>query len=443
QDFRTTVRRFHPLLQEANLTASFAEDALLRAKGGFDPKTYADYTQKKFNNKTYFQHTETGVKWPIWLGLELKSGYQLASGDFLDPENTLPDQGQASLGIRWSLGQGLLMDQRRADLAQARIGLLEGNMRRQLALSNLVLDAAKAYWSWAVADNQYRVHQEALEQARQRHAAIRESFRQGERSAMDTMESFIQWQNRTLDLNFAANARQMASQELGNFRWTTNNLPVDTTTETAENLQQSLSPASGLADSLMTNLQSTVAAHPQAGLYNMMLRQLDVDRRLKREKLKPELDLEYYLLGSGWQFYATPVTDKTPGILARDAKIGIHFSYPLLNRKARGDVEANRLKQIQYELLLTQKKQEIEAKLRQYANDAKTLATQTALYRDMTNNYRQLLDFEMERFRNGESSVFLVNTREQRWLDAQIKYIKLEGEYRKAMAGLIWSAGSW
>lgn len=443
QDFRNEVLQNHPLTREANLNTAFAEAALLSARGGFDPKSYADYTQKNFNDKTYFQHTEAGIKWPIGLGLELKSAYQLASGTFLDPEKSLPDQGQASLGLKWSLGQGLFMDQRRADLAQARIGLLEGNLRRQQALSDLMLDAAKAYWSWAVADNQYRVHQEALEQARQRHQAIRESFRQGERSAMDTLESFIQWQNRSLDLNFAANDLKIAVQEIGNYRWTDDRRPIMTSREAAENLQQPPVPVAPLADSLMSNIQAAVDAHPQAGLYNAMLRQLDVDRRLKREKLKPEFDLEYYLLGAGWQFYATPVSDKSPGVLARDAKIGIHFSYPILNRKARGAVESNRLKRIQYELLLTQKKQEIETKLRQYANDAQTLAAQTRLYRDMTNNYRQLLDFEIERFRNGESSVFLVNTREQRWLDAQIKYIKLEGEYRKSMAGLNWSAGGW
>ena len=50
-------------------------------------------------------------------------------------------------------------------------------------------------------------------------------------------------------------------------------------------------------------------------------------------------------------------------------------------------------------------------------------------------------DREMEKFQQGESSVFLINTREQRWLDARIKYLKLLGEYHKTAAGLYWAAG--
>jgi outer membrane protein TolC len=41
----------------------------------------------------------------------------------------------------------------------------------------------------------------------------------------------------------------------------------------------------------------------------------------------------------------------------------------------------------------------------------------------------------------GESTIFLINTREQRWLDAQIKYIKLVGEYQKTAAALTWAMG--
>jgi len=70
-----------------------------------------------------------------------------------------------------------------------------------------------------------------------------------------------------------------------------------------------------------------------------------------------------------------------------------------------------------------------------------TLRTQVTLLRNITANYRALLDGETEKFQLGESTVFLVNTREQRWLDAQIKYLKLLSEYRKSEAGLLWAMG--
>ncbi len=47
-----------------------------------------------------------------------------------------------------------------------------------------------------------------------------------------------------------------------------------------------------------------------------------------------------------------------------------------------------------------------------------------------------------EKFRQGESSIFLINTREQRWLDAQLKYLKLVATYKKTEMALNWAMGS-
>ncbi|MEO6038471.1 MAG: TolC family protein, partial [Saprospiraceae bacterium] len=114
---------------------------------------------------------------------------------------------------------------------------------------------------------------------------------------------------------------------------------------------------------------------------------------------------------------------------------------PLLNRKARGDWQITAIKLAQTDQALRQKRQEIASKVRQYANDLDNFGRQLPLFRDFTANYRLLLDAEFEKFRQGESSVFLINAREQRWLEAQIKYLKLLSEYRKAEAGLQWAMG--
>ena len=95
--------------------------------------------------------------------------------------------------------------------------------------------------------------------------------------------------------------------------------------------------------------------------------------------------------------------------------------------------------QTEYEL--RQKRQDIETKVQQYANDLNNLSSQVKLYRGIVQNRRALLDAENDRFTLGESSVFLLNSREQSWLDAQVKYMKLLSEYRKTEAGLRWAAG--
>ena len=49
----------------------------------------------------------------------------------------------------------------------------------------------------------------------------------------------------------------------------------------------------------------------------------------------------------------------------------------------------------------------------------------------MVINYQSLLDAETEKFRVGESSIFLLNSREQKLIEAQMKLNKLQSEFQK------------
>jgi outer membrane protein TolC len=187
-------------------------------------------------------------------------------------------------------------------------------------------------------------------------------------------------------------------------------------------------------------VQQARTQHPDIQLYRAKMRQLGTEGRLKNELRKPVVNLSYYLLGNGWTFFPT-ATANGASILANDVKWGLDVSYPLLNRKARGSYQLTRIKMAQTELELQWKTEAVAAKLRQYANDWQNLRNQVALFRDMTSNARRLLEAENEKFLQGESSIFLINTREQRWLDSQLKLLKLQAELQKTEAGLLWAQG--
>jgi outer membrane protein TolC len=439
-DFRQQVLEYHPLAKRADLFQGQADAMLLRAKGGFDPKIYAEHSGKNFNGKTYFQYTEAGLKVPTWAGLEFKGAYNLASGSFLNTEGSLPENGQASFGLVWTLAQGLMFDERRAGLQMARAGIEMGAAERLEARNDLMLEANKAYWTWNYADNAVDIVLDALRQAEIRHEGLRQSFLQGERSAFDTLETYIQVQSRQVDLQFARVEAQNAALVLSVFLWDANDQMVKPAQIPAAPRLLTTDIGAGMPSDAENLLQTAIARHPELRQYQIKLRQLNTERRLKNEKRKPTLDLSYNLLGNAWAFFPT-ASAEGPAMLANDVKWGIDFSYPLLNRKARGDWQLTQLKIVQTELELQQKRQTIEAKVQQYANDLSNLRAQATLFRDVTANYRRLLEGENEKFSIGESSIFLVNTREQRWLDAQLKYLKLLSELRKSEAGIQWAAG--
>ncbi|MDX1911030.1 MAG: TolC family protein [Saprospiraceae bacterium] len=362
--FRQQVLSQHPLSLQAELNRDYARSALLRARGGFDAKAYAGHTGKSFNGKTYFQYTEAGLKLPTWAGLEIKGAYNLAAGNYLNPENSLPEQGQASFGFTWSLGQGLLFDERRAGLLVARVGLEAGEAERLLARNDLMLEAAKAYWSWNYADNAVSIVSDALQQARIRHEALRQSFLQGERAAVDTLETFILWQTRQVELQFARLDLQNTAIGLANYLWDESQQPRDATQLPPAPPLMSMAATTADIPETQILLQTALNSHPELRLYQVKLRELDIEQRLKNEKRKPVLDVQYNLLGNQWQFFPT-ASAEGPAMLANDVKWGIEFSYPLLNRKARGDWQLTRVKTAQTELDLRNKRRQIEAKKEQ------------------------------------------------------------------------------
>ena len=59
----------------------------------------------------------------------------------------------------------------------------------------------------------------------------------------------------------------------------------------------------------------------------------------------------------------------------------------------------------------------------------------------LVNNAATLRNAEQIRFENGESSLFLVNTRERSLIDAQIKLAEIKSKYAKAKVELQWASG--
>ncbi|MEY3367836.1 MAG: hypothetical protein RI973_991 [Bacteroidota bacterium] len=436
QAFLQQVREQHPVSRQAFLLQDQARAAMLAARGGFDPKLYGSLERKSFDGKNYFNFGEGGLKMPSWFGLEGKIGYNYARGTFLNPENQLPADGQAVLGFSLSLLQGLLIDDRRANLFQARILQNTNEATRQAIQNELMLEAAKSYWNWSLAQAWLRVYEDALVIASTRLEGIRESWRQGDKPAIDTLEALIQVQDRTLQLNDARLLLRNSRLELQNFRWNNDAPVMPDTTLLPE------APGAGMFETDLLNAAADELAerHPLIRQYDFKLQELDVERRLKAEQLKPRLDLEYNLLGRG--------PDLTPdqngnftGLFRENYKLGVQFGFPLLLRKERGSLQLADLKILDARYERSHKQLEIKNKIVVYQNEIRTLRQQLQTAVEMRDNYARLLAGENEKFAIGESSLFLVNSRENKLIEANLKLLKLQAEIAKSAASLRWAAG--
>lgn len=436
------VTDHHPVALQATLLPLQASAGLREARGGFDPKLFADWQQKSFKGTEYYTFSESGLKIPTWYGLEFKGVYQTARGANVSAEHYLPAVGQAVVGVKASALRGLLIDERRTVLQQAKLLRARNAAEQQSILNDLWFETAVVYWEWWVAYQQWQVFQRALENARQRQVAIVASFEQGDKPAIDTVESMVQVQTRLLELQQAELDFRNTGLHMANFLWQDGEIPLEVDSNTVPG-----PPNLELAESLSLDLPQLLldleTRHPDLRQYQLKISDLEIRRRLAVEQLKPRLDLEYNFLGNGFEFgYNNGSDGAIHSLVAENYKIGFSFEMPLFLRKERGKLQQTDLKILEADYDLRQKRLSTSNKVMAYYNEWQTAQEQLDLFNQTIANYRRLLDAELQKFSLGESSLFLINSRENKLIDAELKLIKLQATLPKLESAVRWAAGN-
>ncbi|KYG82707.1 TolC family protein [Roseivirga echinicomitans] len=430
------IENYHPVAQQGRLLIDQGESSIRAARGGFDPKLFANLDQKQFDEKEYYSILNSGLKIPTWYGVEFKTGFEQNRGIYLNPENKVPNGGLWYGGISVSLGQGLFIDKRRAELQKANVFASSTIAEQKVLMNELYFDAIKQYWKWVQTYNEYNVFEESVSLAVTRFEAVKNSYLLGDKPAIDTLEAKIQIQNRELSRNEYKLAYQNATLELSNYLWFVNNTPLEITNELRPPLFDEIVLSIQTSfDTLQTIVDAIPSAHPDMQLYDFKLSSLEIERKLRAEKIKPKLNLNY-------NFLSEPVGDNfINNFSSQNYKWGLEFSLPIFLREERGNLQLAKYKIQQTQFGQRQKQQEIKNKVLSYFNEHIALREQVEIYKDAVLNYGRLLEGEKIKFDTGESSLFLVNSRESSLIDARLKVIALVSKFNISSTGIDYASG--
>ncbi len=434
QQFIEQVRQFHPVAKQAKIVVQKADAELLAAKGLFDPTAQLNAERKTFDGKNYFFYTNPEVKLPTWIGADFKAGLENNGGQFLNPEVT---RSQSSyLGFEMPLARGLVMDKRRAAVEQARLFRSQSDQERLGIINDLLFDSYITYWEWAGAYQLYSIYSRFLEISRDRLRFVRIAFFNGDRSVMDTVEALTQVQNFEM---LQANALMRFNNtrlELSNFLWEERDsayiIPTNYVPDTTQFVMYQL------ADQLDNYVSRANQENPFLRMYDFKLDALEVERKLKFQSLLPYFNVKYNLLNQGYNVFRN---FDAAALFTNNYKWGIDFKIPLFLREGRGDYRKAKLKIQETNLEVSNKRWQIENKVRFYYNEMTLLEKQLRITQQALNNYQILLRNETLRFENGESSLFLVNTRENKVMESMEKLVELRIKYYKSRYATEWAAG--
>ncbi len=418
-EFISIVREHHPLSYQAQLQGEKGDAVVLKARGGFDPKLDGNANQKYYKDEQYYSYVHGGLKVPTWFGLTAQSGYEINEGTYLNPSARVPDDGLWYAGLSLTLGKGLLIDERRAELKQAKIYRESAEMEQRMMFNQLLFDASVAYWDWYVSYHKTAVYDDALRNARERFEGIKQSAFLGDRPFIDTLESGILVQNREITLNQLQLDYRNKTAKLSLFLWQDGFVPLElseTTTPPSTDAFQAASFESGSLDAI----DSLLLNHPKLVIYQNKLESKSIDLRLKKQELLPQIDLKYNLISE--PIGSNVLSEVNPS----DYNWGLQFSYPILSRKERGSARLTSIEVEQMQMDTYFIEQEIEYKVKMAQNILITSAELVEQFEQITMDYAALFDAENKLFTIGESSLFLLNSRESVLLDAQLKFLEYQ-----------------
>ena len=422
------VKSFHPIVKQANLIINESEAKLMKARGAFDPKLEVDYDRKKFKNTEYYDRLNASFKIPTWFGVELKGNFEENTGDFLNPQAFIPEDGLYSAGVSVPVARGLLTNSRMAMLRQSRLYVKQAQVDRQLLVNNILYNATVTYFNWLKTYNEKGVYEDFLSNAEMRFIGIKKSFEVGDKPAIDTLEARIALNNRKLYLEKSRITFVKSSLELSNYLWLNANTPIE--------IKDRIIPDANTFDTIDLTLNTSnldiesfdIENHPKLQSLDYKFQNLNIEKRLKLNNLLPQIDLQYNFLSQ------TPEVSRSFSTSAY--KSGVNMSFPLFLRKERGDLKLAKIKLQDTKFEIQNTRVGLKNKINAISQELDSYIIQNDYTDTIVDDYSKMLSAEERKFFLGESSLFLVNSRESKLIDAKLKAIDIENSFFKTKAKL-------
>ena len=408
----------HPLAEKARLNPQMRNAQFLQVKGLFDPVLESKFKNKFLKGTEYYTTSETSLTYNTPYAIGLVGHFDVNSGSYINPTDYTSNAGLLALGVSVPLLKGLVIDERRMAKKRAEVLLEAGNLEQQLAINELLAQSVQLYSDWYYAVQKNNIIDSLVSTSERRFFAVRSRYLGGDRSAIDTLEAYVQNQNRLLQFQESKLEVIKSRIALVAFLEFNNENRVAILNET---ISPSLNFKSELAPFRYgSSLLSLLETHPELALYANKGASLRIEEKWKTEKLKPKLNVEYHFLNKDF-------SEGLPSYFStNNYKWGAEFSMPLFLREARGDLKVQRIKIEENNLNTEWKRNQLEQKTLALEVAYTNTLSQQELAASNATLYQRLLEAENTKLFNGESSLFLVNQRENTYFENAIKAMELD-----------------
>lgn len=438
-DIINRVKLAHPVLSKAKLSESIGKYTVLEKKGQFDPKISVDQFSKNYLDKNYYELQSFELKMPTASPITPEIGFEKNTGENINPEWKTEGSGLSYVGINIDLLKGLITDSRRTQYQQSKIFAQQSILEKRVTQLDVASDIWHDYIDWFIAYSQKEAYDYGVNLSSQRQEALRSLFIAGGCNGMDTLENHIQLELfRTSENEWSANTfkqRLNMSRHLWLGEGTKDKKELFIPITIKPNIIPSdagLSILDSLFQQAIKFTADQILAIPDLKYYELEMNQLALEVRLKKYATLPSLNLKIQTLNPGFDYGNVDFSNN---------RLGITFASPLFLRTERGQYLKTNAKFKQYSYSYSFKKHELQLKTEALKRQSEVYRKVYLMLINVENGYRDLYNMERDKFDNGDGSIFLLNTRENRYLTAKIKRIEQHSKYLKSVVEYLRAIG--
>ena len=414
---------YHPYVLAINEGNYQAAAELEIARSSFDP-----FIEQKTKSRVsgYYDGTNLTQRFtnPIEdYNASVFGEYRIAGGDFPSYEgyyDTLSG-GEASVGIAMSLLQNREIDKRRTALRNAGLASSQWQALASSLINDFVYKGVSEYIAWYESALQIDAVTELLNTASEREKALVTRVEKGDLASIVLTEFKANLLQQRLTLAELKQKRDMHAQMLS-YYWRSPS--GDMQAVKSDKPPKDINWPYWVGNGQLVTLRNALREHPELDVMKLEQQVVENKVALADNALLPKLDLTASI--------ARDVGAGSQTLEGTETKVGLSFSYPLGNRKAKAERAQLQSKQRELAHKLASTEQAIAQRFEQalvYWGQAKDIVS---LQSENAALAKTLSKVEKTRFDAGDSDMFVLNTRAQNEIKAKVKEIKARVDLLKA-----------
>lgn len=432
-----SIRNHYPSVVAALRELDRADADFLSAKGAFDPMLksyYAATPEGEYRNRNADVYLEQPTR--AW-GAKLVGGYRVGAGRFgpYDERLATLDRGEWRGGVEVPLLRGGSIDERRARLRVAELGVEGAQFAFKLQEIDAIRMGMHRYWDWVSAGKKLTINDELRKLAADRDSAMQHRVKAGDAAQVEQVDNARSLLQRDAAWVSAQRNFQKAQLELSIFyRDQVGEPRVATVDQVPSRFDDRVSFVLKNIEMVRRDLLSIVEQHPEVERFKRQLFQSETEVSLSENLVLPKLDSDFLVskdMGAG-----------SDSKRRTEYKLALRLEFPLFFRTPRGKLASAVANQNRFEAQLNLARNRVKVALEDSVQAIEASARRIELSSLEVVAAKKVEDAEKIKFRHGDSNVLTVNLREQATADARIREVDSNIDFWKALADLKMALGN-